>query len=122
MSGRADVSEEIDLGLAVLDHQLLDRDGRRCGNVDDLAIEGGPGERASVVALYSGPGAWRRRGGPLGRFAAWVGRGNVVRVPWEEVAGVESHVRLKKTAPEYGLGRGDDRLRPWISRIPGAER
>jgi len=116
------MSEEIDLGLAVLDHQLLDRDGRRCGNVDDLAIEGGPGETARVVALHSGSGAWRRRGGPAGRLAAWVGGGNVVRIPWEEVAGVGSHVRLRKTAPEYGLGRLDDRLRPWISRIPGAER
>jgi hypothetical protein len=116
------MSEEIDLGLAVLDHQILDRDGRRCGNVDDLAIEGGPGEAARVVALYSGPGAWRRRGRLLGRFAAWVGGGDVVRVPWEAVAEVESHVRLKQTAPDYGLGRGDDRVRPWISRIPGADR
>jgi hypothetical protein len=43
-------------------------------------------------------------------------------VPWEEVAEVGSHVRLKKKAAEYGLGRGDDRLRPWIERIPGANR
>jgi hypothetical protein len=115
------MSEELDLGLAVLDHQLLDRDGRRCGNVDDLAIEGGPGEDARVVALYSGPGAWRGRS-VIGRLAARLGGGRVVRVPWEEVTEVESHVRLKKTAPEYGLGRGDDRIRPWIERIPGAER
>jgi sporulation protein YlmC with PRC-barrel domain len=116
------MGDELDLGHAVLDRQLLDRKGRRCGNVDDLAIEGAPGEEAYVVALYSGPGAWKRRGGPLGRLAAWLGRGKVVRVPWEEVAQVESHVRLKKTAAEYGLGRGDDRARPWISRMPGANR
>ena len=116
------MAEELDLGLAVLDHQLLDRDGRRCGNVDDLAIEGGPGEAATVVALYSGPGAWRRRGGFLGRLASWLGGGKVVRVPWEEVADVESHVRLKKTAQEYGLGRGDDRLRLLVERIPGSGR
>jgi hypothetical protein len=116
------MSEELDLGHAILDRQLLDRDGRRCGNVDDLAIEGGPGDEAYVVAIYSGPGAWRRRGGMLGRLAAWLGGGRIVRVPWEEVAEVESHVRLRKTAPEYGLGRGDDRARPWVSRIPGANR
>jgi sporulation protein YlmC with PRC-barrel domain len=116
------MSEELDLALAVLDHQLLDRDGRRCGNVDDVAIEGGPGESAWVVALYAGPGAWRGRGGWLGRLAAWVGRGKVVRIPWEEVAAVESHVELKKAASEYGLGRGDDRARPWIERLPGAHR
>jgi hypothetical protein len=116
------MSEELDLGLAVLDHQLLDGDGRRCGNVDDVAIEGGPGDSARVVALYAGPGAWRGRGGRLGRLAAWIGGGQVVRIPWEEVAAVESHVKLKRTAKEYGLGRGDDRLRPWIERLPGAHR
>jgi hypothetical protein len=116
------MSEELDLGLAVLDHQLLDRDGRRCGNVDDLAIEGGPGEPAAVVAIYSGAGAWRGRGGFLGRLASWLGGGHVIRVPWEEVDEVQSHVRLKKTAPEYGLGRGDDRVRRWIAHIPGADR
>jgi hypothetical protein len=116
------MSEELDLALAVLDHQLLDRDGRRCGNVDDVAIEGGPGESARVVALYAGPGAWRGRGGLLGRLAAWIGGGKVVRVPWAEVAAVQSHVRLKKTAADYGLGRGDDRARAWIERLPGAYR
>jgi hypothetical protein len=114
------MSEELDLGLAVLDHQLLDADGRRCGNVDDLGIEGAPGERAEVVALYAGPGAWRRRAWFLGRLAAWLGRGKVVRVPWQEVAEVESHVRLMKKAGEYGLGRGDDQARHWIEQLPGA--
>ena len=116
------MSEELDIALAILDHQLLDCEGRRCGNVDDLAIEGGPGEAARVIAILSGPGVWRNRGRLLGRFAGWVGGGGRVRVPWEEVAEVESHVRLRRKASEYGLGRGDDRLRPWIERIPGANR
>jgi hypothetical protein len=38
------------------------------------------------------------------------------------VAEVESHVLLKKRAADYGLGTGDDRLRPFIERIPGANR
>lgn len=116
------MSEELDLALAILDHQLIDCEGRRCGNVDDLAIEGAPGEDARVVAILSGPGVWRNRASLLGRFAGWIGGGGRVRVPWEEVAEVESHVCLKKKASEYGLGRGDDRLRPWIERIPGADR
>jgi sporulation protein YlmC with PRC-barrel domain len=116
------MSEELDIALAILDHQLIDSEGRRCGNVDDLAIEGDPGGEAHVVAILSGPEVWRSRAGMLGRFAAWVGRGGRVRVPWEEVAEVESHVRLKKKAADYGLGSGDDRVRPWIERIPGANR
>ena len=116
------MSEELDLALGVLDHQLLDRDGRRCGNVDDLAIEGGPGEEAEVVAILSGPNVWRGRAGLLGRIAARLGGDGRVRVPWSEVDSVESHVPLTKRAPDYGLGALDDRLRPWIERIPGANR
>jgi hypothetical protein len=116
------MSVELDLALGILDHQLLDSEERRCGNVDDLAIEGGPGEDAYVVAILSGPNVWRGRAGALGRIAAWLGRDGRVRIPWEEVAAVESHVRLRKRASDYGLGRVDDRLRPWIERIPGANR
>jgi sporulation protein YlmC with PRC-barrel domain len=113
---------ELDIALNVLDHQLVDKDGRRCGNVDDLAIEGGPGESAEVVAILVGPGWWPQRAGWLGRIAAWIGGGGRVRVPWPEVKDVESHVVLRKPAAELGLGRGDDRLRPWIERIPGGGR
>ena len=116
------MSRTIDLGLQVVDRQLLDSEGRRCGNVDDLALEGGPGEKLEVVAIFSGPGAWRRRAGLVGRFAAWIGGGSVVRIPWQEVAEVSSHVELRKRAEGLGLGRGDDRLRPFIQKIPGAER
>ena len=106
---------QIDVALNVLDHQLLDSDGRRCGNVDDLAIEDG-----EVTAILVGPGVWRDRAGWIGRLAARIGGGRRVRVPWSEVEDVSSHVVLKKAAREYGLGRGDDRLRPYVERIPGS--
>jgi sporulation protein YlmC with PRC-barrel domain len=113
---------QIDIGLKVLDHQILDRDGRRCGNVDDVEIEGGPGETARVTAILAGPGVWPQRAGWIGRLASWIGGGGRTRIPWEEVADIESHVRLRKTAEELGLGRGDDRVRTWIEKIPGAHR
>jgi hypothetical protein len=69
---------EFDIGLGALDHQLLDADGRRCGNVDDLAIEGGPGEVAEVVAILVGPGYWGQRAGWIGRLAGWIGGGGKV--------------------------------------------
>jgi hypothetical protein len=113
---------QIDLGLLLVDHQLLDSEERRCGNVDELALEGGPGEPLEVVAILSGPGTWRARAGWMGRVAAWIGGGSVVRIPWEDVATVAAHVQLRKRAETLGLGRGDDRLRPYIERIPGADR
>jgi sporulation protein YlmC with PRC-barrel domain len=113
---------ELDIGLHVVDHQLLDRNGRRCGKVDDLAIEGGPGEVPEVVALFVGPGYWGPRAGWIGRLAGWIGGSAKVRVDWDEVAKVDSAVRLKRDATTLGLGRGDDRLRPYVEKIPGARR
>jgi sporulation protein YlmC with PRC-barrel domain len=115
------LTKTINLGLNVLDHQLLDSDDRRCGKVDDIALEGGPGEDLVVVAILCGPAVWRARAGLIGRVAAWVGGGGRVRIPWEEVVEVDSHVKLRKPAEEYGLGRGDDRLRPYVANIPGSD-
>ena len=115
------MTKTIDLGLNLLDHQLLDAEGRRCGKVDDIALEGAPGENLEVVAILCGPGVWRARAGWIGRIAAWLGGGGRVRIPWDEVDGVGSHVKLRKRAEELRLGRGDDRLRPYIEKIPGAD-
>jgi hypothetical protein len=116
------LSKSIDLGLNVLDHQLLDSEQRRCGKVDDLALEGGPGEKLELVAILCGPSVWRARAGWLGRLASWVGGGGRVRVPWETVEDVRSHVVLRKKANELGLGKGDERLRPFVAKVPGADR
>ena len=109
----------IDLGLGVLDHQLIDSEGRRCGKVDDLEVEGVAAGEPRVVAILTGPPAWRGRG-LLGRLAASITRGNLVRIPWDEVAEVGSGVVLRKPAHELRLGRGDERLRPWIEKLPGS--
>jgi sporulation protein YlmC with PRC-barrel domain len=108
---------KIHLGHNILDHQLLDKDGRRCGNVDDLAIEDD-----QVVAILSGPGYWPQRARWVGRLAGWIGGSKRVRIPWEEVVKIDSGVHLRRTAPDYRLGVGDDRLRPFFERIPGANR
>jgi hypothetical protein len=116
------LNKQVDLGLNVLDHQLLDVEGRRCGKVDDLALEGGPGEELELTAILCGPGVWRARGGIMGRIGSWLGGGGRVRVSWEDVDGVGSHVKLRKRAEELGLGRGDDRVRPYVEKIPGSDR
>jgi hypothetical protein len=110
---------QVDLGLGVLDHQLLDRDGRRCGNVDDLELEGVGGSEPRVVAILSGPPAWKGRG-RVGRLASRLARGRLVRVPWDEVAEVAAAVKLRSTAEELRLARGDDRVRAWIEKLPGS--
>jgi sporulation protein YlmC with PRC-barrel domain len=113
-------AKPLDLGLGLLDHQLVDSEGRRCGNVDDLELEGVRDGEPRVTAILVGPPAWRGRGW-LGRLAASLAPGGeMVRVPWEEVDEIEAVVQLKKTAHELRLGRGDDRARKWVERIPGS--
>jgi sporulation protein YlmC with PRC-barrel domain len=113
--------ELIDLGLMLLDRQLLDADGRRCGKVDDVEIDGGPGEEATVSALVSGSEAWRSGSrGPLAWLAARLGRGQYVRITLDRVEDVESAVRLRVSADELGLADGDNRAARWVRGWPGA--
>jgi hypothetical protein len=63
-------------GLELLDHQLRDRSGRLCGNVDDLELErsADTGE-LYVTALVAGPGALLQRLGGR-RVGNWLERAN----------------------------------------------
>ncbi|HEY2073840.1 MAG TPA: hypothetical protein VGG88_09730 [Gaiellaceae bacterium] len=107
---------EIDIALAVLDHQLVDRDGKNCGKVDDLEIAGLDSGSPEVVEILVGGNAWRSRG-LLGRMLARLA-GNAVHVPWSEVDSVSSVVTLKRSAAELRLNRGDARWERVVSRLP----
>jgi sporulation protein YlmC with PRC-barrel domain len=109
---------EFDLGLGVLDHQLVDAEGRHCGNVDDLEIAGVSSAEPEVTEILVGGNAWKGRGF-FGRIAAALS-GDAVHVPWSEVAEVGAVVKLKHTAQELRLGRGDDRAARFVKRLPGA--
>jgi hypothetical protein len=114
------MSQDVDLALGILDHQLVDADGRRCGKVDDLELGGLRDGPPKVEAILVGVPAWRVRG-RVGRVAAKVHRGRLVRVSWGEVDGLDAAVRLKKPAKELRLGRGDDRASRLLAWIPGAK-
>jgi sporulation protein YlmC with PRC-barrel domain len=111
-------SEPIFIAHRLLDEQILDADGRRCGRVDDIELEGSP---PRVSALLVGAGIYPRRVPrrlrPLARrlFGEETWGKNAMRVPWEEVDEIGSTVRLRKVAEELGLGEGDDPER-WIVR------
>lgn len=106
------------LAHRLLDEQILDADGRRCGRVDDIELDGDP---PRVTALLVGVGIFPRRVParlrPLARRLFGVERwgANAMRIPWEEVDDVNATVRLRKVAHELGLGEGDDPRR-WIVR------
>lgn len=63
-------------GLELLDHQLRDRSGRLCGNVDDLELERSSDKgELYVTALVAGPGALLQRMGRR-RLGGWTERTN----------------------------------------------
>jgi sporulation protein YlmC with PRC-barrel domain len=111
---------EVDIALGVLDHQLVDANGRNCGKVDDLEIGGVNEGVPEVTEILVGGNAWRTRG-RLGRLASRLS-GTAVHVPWREVDRVSAVVALKRPAFELRLDRGSARLAAWIEKVPGADR
>jgi hypothetical protein len=96
---------ELVLGLGLLDHQLVDCEGRNCGKVDDLELDLDHPDGPRVTAILSGPLAWRNRG-RVGRLAASLCRQPTIKkVSWMEVADVESAV-----ISSDALGNSDSRL------------
>lgn len=109
---------EVDLALGILDHQLVDGDGRNCGKVDDLELAGLDGDSPEVSEILVGGNAWRSRG-LLGRMLARFA-GNAVHVAGSEVDSVTSVVVLKRAAAELRLNRGDARWARLVGRVPGS--
>lgn len=118
-------------GLALLDRQLIDRDGRMCGKVDDLELDEIAGaEGLFVTAVLSGPGALLCRTGHL-RAGMWMrrtvasvfpsGREDPVRIPVEHVADIGSHLTLALDATEMATSATERWFRDHvISHIPGS--
>ena len=111
--------EQFDLAYRLLDLDLVDSEGRRCGKVDDIELAGHPGEPLYVAAIVAGPGALPARFvRPLRGLAARVFRGGMTRISWGTVDDFDSAVRLSRTAAQLGLARGDRHL---AELVPGGE-
>jgi hypothetical protein len=126
MAGRT-----IDAGLRLLDRQLVDKDGKLAGKVDDLELTGdGDAGPLYVTAILAGPGALAGRlGGRLGGWLAGLSerlRGGdsdrPARVWFGVVKEVGSAVQLSVAKQELET----DAVEAWvrdhlIGKLPGAE-
>jgi sporulation protein YlmC with PRC-barrel domain len=105
----------------LLDEQILDCDGKRCGRVDDIELQGSP---PRISALLVGEGLYPRRlPRCLHKLARRLAGGerwgaNAMRVPWEAIDRVEATVHLRGKAEDHGLGEGDDPERWMVGRLP----
>ena len=101
----------------LIDLPLLDKDGRWCGVVDDVELEGRAGEATRIKALLVGPGAYQARmPGWLYWFVEKIAGNRISRVPLDDIATISSAVHLKCSAEEVGLHRVEDKIRAWIPR------
>jgi hypothetical protein len=123
------MEDKIDLGLELLDRQLLDSEGKPCGNVDDLEFEVGASGLPVLTNILVGPGALGPAiGGWPGRVITAVWRRlhpdknpAPLRVSWADVERIDYAIHLTVQREEAGLTRSEDWVRDHIiGRIPGA--
>jgi sporulation protein YlmC with PRC-barrel domain len=113
--------DRFDVAYRLLDDELVDSDGRRCGRVDDIEFDGEPGRPAEITAILSGPGLWSQRmPRALRGLSARIFGDDCVSVPWDAVKDIAEVVYLKRPGAELGLGRGDDAVGRIVRRIPGS--
>ena len=120
----------IDAGLELLDRQMVDRDGRMAGNVDDLELTFPPESGPPVVtAVLAGPGALARRiGGTIGTAIASIherlqeeGVEGPARISFGAVRSIGSDVRLAVSRRDLEIYRFERWARDAIvARIPGS--
>lgn len=114
----------VDVGLELLDRQVVDADDRPVGKVDDVELEPDERDGLFVTALLVGPQALGPRvGGHLGSWmsgvARWLsGRDGPLRIPINEVADIDVIVKLSMSMQPMPL---EAWLRSnFVGRIPGA--
>ena len=123
-------SRELWAALHLLDRQLVDRNGRMCGMVDDIELTRSEDTGDLYVSsLLAGPGvlATRLRARTMGR---WLRRANTLlshtdgdpaKVPLRSVADIGNLISLSVEAEEIGTAA----LERWVRRhviahIPGS--
>ncbi len=136
--GRRQMQPGVDLGKHIEDKEILDRNDRRAGKVDDLLLElpelqdsddaDDSLARPEVVAIITGPLALARNlPAPLFALAKAVHRlfgihnPEPVEIPWDRVSAIDVVVHVDVDREKLGLTELAEAVdRRIIGRIPGA--
>ena len=109
--------EHVKIVSQLLDLQIIDKDERSCGVVDDVEL-GVDGKQLRVEALLVGPGAYEGR---MPKWMYWLVRktfgDRMARVPAGEVVEIGAVVKLKSRAEDLKLHVVEDEVRAWIPQV-----
>ena len=110
----------MDLVRDLLDNQIVDRNQRRLGKVDGIAIELRDGKPPLVQYIECGWLTKARRVHP--RMARWARRwvAKPYRIPWKSIRDVGVDVEISQEADETPLLRREEKLRRIVNKVPGA--
>jgi hypothetical protein len=132
VSPEAAAGRRIWAGLDLLDHQIVDPDGRMAGKVDDLELEvPDDGGLPVVTTILSGLGALAGQiGGDTGRWLARIEaritgaeEGTTGRIAFRLVDHVGEHVQVSVSRRELDSDRAERWARDVVvTHIPGAGR
>lgn len=110
-------SDPIKLVAELLDLPIQDKDGRYCGIVDDVELQGSAGKEMRIAALLVGPGAYE------GRLPGWcywfvrkIAGDRIARVDIGKVEQIRTVVKLNCRAEEAKLHSVENKVRGWIPK------
>ena len=116
----------VDAALHLLDHQMLDREGRRCGNVDDLELEERDDGTLVVVNILAGPGVLAERldHPRLGRWWRHATEAeDTIRIPMRDVTDIGADINLAVDADDLATAHTERWARERvIDHLPGHTR
>lgn len=114
-------------GLHLLDRQIVDKNGRLAGNVDDVRFEANAKGELVLVSLRSGPGVLASRLGAR-RLGDWLARvhetldGQDGEIPITKVTKLGPHIEVDLVAADMSCEATERWFRNHvISRIPGSD-
>lgn len=119
--------DTFELGLEILDRQLIDSEGEPCGKVDDIEMDYDGSGPPVVTAILTNPGALGPRVGVAGKMMRAVWRRlhpdrdpKPIPIGWDLVAKIDFAVHLTVQREEAGLMRSEHwAYETILSKIPG---
>jgi sporulation protein YlmC with PRC-barrel domain len=108
------------LGLRLLDEQIVDSQGRRCGRVEDVEFDAEIGHAARMIGILCGATAWKRRlPNHLSDLIPGDPRG-LKRVAWKYVTRANNEIELSLPESELDAAGETDPAPLAVSELMGA--